>query len=149
MKTVTEQNYHSNISANIGPMEALEKISRVNEWWAKNFEGSSKNLGDIFTVRFGTTWVTFKISEFVPGKKVAWQVTDCYLPWLNDKTEWNGTTVVFEVSTNNNVTTVDMTHIGLTPEIECYEMCEKGWDEHLKESLFKLINGEKGMPQAG
>jgi hypothetical protein len=55
MKTMTvapAQNYHSSISANISPAEALEKISRVNEWWALNFEGSAKSLDDIFTVRW-------------------------------------------------------------------------------------------------
>ena len=150
MKTMTVapvQNYHSSISANISPAEALEKISRVDEWWALNFEGSAKSLDDIFTVRFGTTWVTFKITEAIQDKKIAWHVIDCYLPWLNDKTEWTGTTVVFEVSDKDNFTTIDMTHIGLVPEAECYNDCEKGWDGHIKESLFTLITEGKGMPQ--
>src|SRR5476649_2026854 len=128
MKTLTEQNYHSSIVVESNPTEIFEKISRVNEWWAPNFEGSAKNLGDTFTVRFGETWVTFKISEVVPGKSIAWHVIDCYLPWLSDKTEWNGTTVVFEVSEKDNSATIDVTHIGLTPEVECYEGCQKGWD---------------------
>jgi len=93
--------------------------------------------------------VMFKTSEFISGKKVAWQVMDCYLPWLNDKTEWNGTTVVFEVLEKDNAVEIDMTHIGLAPESECYDDCEKGWDEHIKESLFKLLTEGKGLPQKG
>src|ERR1700761_3397919 len=144
MKTATsEKNYSCSITANGSATGALDKISRVDEWWAQNFEGSAKNLGDIFTVRFGTTWVMFKTSEFISGKKVAWQVMDCYLPWLNDKTEWNGTTVVFEVLEKDNAVEIDMTHIGLAPESECYDDCEKGWEEHIKESLFKLLTEEK------
>jgi hypothetical protein len=143
------QDYHCSITANISPADAFEKISCVNEWWAQNFEGSAKNLDDVFTVRFGTTSVTFKITEAVQAKKVAWHVIDCYLPWLNNKTEWTDTTVVFEVSGQGNSTTIDMTHIGLSPEVECYTACEKGWDGHIKESLFKLMTEGQGMPQKG
>src|ERR1700688_4944079 len=111
MKTATltrEQSYHSSIVVNAGANEAFEKISRVNEWWALNFKGSAKNAGDVFTVTWGETFVTFKIAEAIPAKKVTWLVTECYLPWLNDKTEWTGTEVVFEISEENSATKVDM-----------------------------------------
>src|SRR5471030_1466125 len=96
---MNQQNYQSSIAADFTPGEAFEAIGQVNEWWAKNIEGNTKKLNDVFTVRFpGETSVTFEITESTPGKKIVWQVTDCYLPWLKDKTEWTGTTVVFEIS---------------------------------------------------
>ena len=88
-----------------------------------------------------------KVIEFIPNKKVVWQVTDCYLPWLNDKTEWNGTTVMFEIFPLGDETRVTMTHIGLVPEVECFAACEAGWDEHFKGSLFKLLTEHAGVPQ--
>jgi hypothetical protein len=39
-----------------------------------------------------------------------------------------------------------MRHIGLKPGIECFEDCVSGWDEHIKDSLFRLINEGKGTP---
>jgi len=150
MKTATltpEKNYQSNIFVNNGAEEIFEKISQVQGWWATNFTGSAKKQGDVFTVRFGDTFVTFEITEAIPAGKVVWHVTDCYLPWLNDKTEWTGTDVVFEISKEGNGTRVDMTHIGLTPEVECYTACEKGWNHHIKESLFQFLTEGKGMPQ--
>ncbi|HEY4195645.1 MAG TPA: hypothetical protein VGM63_08915 [Mucilaginibacter sp.] len=55
----------------------------------RNVEGASEKLNDVFTVRFdGGTFVIFKVTESIPGEKIAWLVTDCYLPWLKDKTEW-------------------------------------------------------------
>ena len=142
-----QQNYQSSISADFTPAEAFEAISHVNEWWVRNIEGSSENLNDVFIVRFpGETSVTFKVTESVPNEKIAWHVTDCYLPWLKDKTEWSGTTVVFEISPLGDQTQVTMTHVGLVPEVECYNGCEAGWNQYFKGSLFKLLTEHAGVP---
>ena len=145
---MNQQNYQCSIAADFTPREAFEGISRVNEWWAKNTEGSAEKLNDVFTVLFSNgTFVTFKVTESVPGEKIAWLVTDCYLPWLKDKTEWNGTTVMFEIFPLGDETQVTMTHIGLVPAIECYEGCEAGWNKYFKGSLFKLLTEHAGVPQ--
>ncbi|MDR3679441.1 MAG: SRPBCC domain-containing protein [Flavipsychrobacter sp.] len=141
------QNYHSSISVPVSADEAINKIARVSDWWAKNFEGSAQKLNDVFTVRFGETFVTFKIAEFVPDKKIVWQVTDCYLHWLNDKKEWLDTKVVWEVTSQNNTTQIDMTHIGLVPGAECYNDCFAGWTGHIQGSLYKLLTEGKGTPE--
>jgi hypothetical protein len=46
-----------------------------------------------------------------------------------------------------NATEVSFTHVGLVPEIECYNDCRKGWDFYIKESLRKLITEGKGVPE--
>jgi len=87
------------------------------------------------------------VVEMVPYKKIVWQVIDCYLHWLNDKHEWNNTTLAWEISTTGNSTQINFTHVGLVPEIECYGSCIKGWDQYVKGSL-KLITEGKGLPEA-
>jgi hypothetical protein len=82
----------------------------------------------------------------VPGKKVVWQVKDCNLHWINDKKEWKDTSVVWEASSNNGATRVKMTHAGLVPGVECYDNCKGGWDFFVGESLSKLLNENKGLP---
>jgi len=145
---MNQQNYQSSIVADFTPREAFDGINRVNEWWAKNIDASTKKLNDVFTVNFSNgTYVTFKITESVPDKKVAWHVTDCYLPWLNDKTEWTGTTVVFDIGLLADETHVTMTHVGLVPEVECYAGCEAGWNKYFKGSLFSLLTEHAGVPQ--
>ena len=145
---MNQQNYQSSIAADFTPAEAFEAINQVREWWAKNIEGSTEKLNDVFTVNFsGGTFVTFEITESVPGKKIAWLVTDCYLPWLKDKTEWTGTAVVFEISPVGDETQITMTHIGLVPEIECYGGCEAGWNQYFKGSLLQLLTEHAGVPQ--
>src|SRR5215475_6411138 len=117
------KNYHRAIMVNASPDEAIKKISQLNFWWKKDFSGSAEKLNDKFVVPFGeNSFVDFVVSEMVPGKKVVWKVTDCYLPWFNDKKEWNNTEVVFEISSENNKTNIDFTHFGLIPGIECYNV---------------------------
>ena len=141
-----KQDYNTIITTDKTAKQAFKSISNVSKWWTENLEGQSQKLDDIFTVRFGETFVAHKIVEVVPDKKVVWQVTDCYLHWLKDKKEWKGTRMSFEVSTKNNSTQINFTHIGLVPEIECYDGCAKGWNQYVKESLFKLITEGKGLP---
>jgi hypothetical protein len=39
-----------------------------------------------------------------------------------------------------------MTHVGLVPDIECYDMCSQGWDYLILKSLLNLITENKGNP---
>jgi hypothetical protein len=134
------------IKVKASPEEAIEKINQPGRWWAKKVDGKSAGLKDQFTVDFGETYVTFQISELVPGKKVAWKVTDCNLHWINDKKEWNGSEVVFEVAPDNGSTKIDFIHKGMTPEWECYESCVPGWTDHVSRSLVSFIDKGKGDP---
>lgn len=144
---MTTQDYHRSITLNVTPREAMEKIGRVSDWWAKNYEGKSQKQGDEFTVRFGDTFVNFKLTEVIPEKKVVWHVTDCNLHWINAKKEWKGTDVIFELNPENNSTRIDFTHRGLVPGVECYNDCEKGWDGHITQSLTTFLAGGKGKPE--
>lgn len=142
-----EQDYHSSFTATISPREAFEKISRVSEWWSTNFEGSSSKLGDVFTVRFKAgDWYTIKIDELIPAKKIVWNVIDAEQTWHEDRKEWAGTKIVWEITPVKNGTEVTMTHVGLVPEFECYDKCKMGWDWLMQNSLSKLLNEGKGLP---
>jgi hypothetical protein len=54
--------------------------------------------------------------------------------------------MVFDISSTNEGTLVSVTHVGLVPEIECYEQCKKGWNFYV-ESLRKLMTEGKGEPK--
>ena len=142
-----KQDYNATISVNATPKETYGKIAMVGDWWAKNFTGKALNENDTFKVRFGETFVDFRITEAIPGKKIVWYVTDCNLDWISDKKEWKDTKVVWEISAENNATQIKMTHVGLTPEVECYNDCELGWNGHVKGSLVKFLTENKGQPQ--
>lgn len=139
------KNYRRTIIVNASAEDAIKTISEINNWWKKDFSGSAAKLNDTFTVPFGEpSFVDFVVSEFTPGKKVVWKVIDCYLPWFQDKKEWNNTKVVFELSEEKGQTKIDFTHVGLVPEIECYEAFENGWNGHIN-NLIKFINEGKEL----
>jgi hypothetical protein len=48
--------------------------------------------------------------------------------------------------TNGDTSQIDMTHIGLFPEIECYNDCNGGWNHYIKDSLAKFLTDHKGYP---
>ncbi len=141
----TTRDYTRTITADIPPAEAADRIARVTDWWTRNTKGSARKPGDTFTVDFGETFVDFKVAELVPGKRIVWEVTNCRLHWIKDKTEWNGTKVAFDISSQGGTTTVRMTHIGLVPEVECFGTCEQGWNFHVGESLQQLLRTDKGL----
>lgn len=143
---MTGKDYSCSIQAPVPVQQAFDRIGQVSEWWAKDFEGRAKEQGDAFTVRFGKTFVDFTIAQADPGKRIVWQVVNCHLDWLKDKTEWKGTSVLWDLSSKNGITTVTMTHRGLVPEVECYGMCEQGWNFYVGKSLLQLFAEGKGDP---
>jgi len=142
-----QQNYNCSITANINAEEAFKKITRVSEWWSEDIKGSCEKTNDVFTIRFvfGDSF-TVQVIDIILSKKIMWLVTDCNLTWVKDNKEWKGTKISFEISAVDNTALINFTHIGLVPGIECYKGCSKGWDYFIKESLFKLLNEGKGLP---
>ena len=141
-----QQDYQCHISAPASAEEAFEGISQVSAWWAKHVEGYTESLHDIFTVRFGKTFVTFEITELDPNKRVVWLVTICNLHWIGNKTEWTGTSIVWEITPTGDGVRIDMTHRGLVPQTECFEDCKAGWNDHIGNSLKQYLTEHVGMP---
>ena len=142
-----KQDYTTTVLVRASANKAFKSINHVAAWWTENIEGSSEKLNDVFTIHFGETFATMKIVESVPDERVVWNVTDCFLHWLADKKEWKDTRIVFEISTEEDFARIQFTHIGLTPQAECYDNCVKGWDLYIKDSLAKLIIEGQGLPE--
>lgn len=129
------------------PQEVYDAIARVTEWWTINLEGATAAVGDEFTVEFGDVHRSVqRITEAIPGQRMVWHVTEAHLPWLKDMEEWTGTSMSFEISPEGNGSRLEFVHAGLTPQVECYLQCVKGWDYFIGTSLWKLLTEGKGLP---
>ncbi|SHL13829.1 hypothetical protein SAMN05444266_102173 [Chitinophaga jiangningensis] len=130
------------------PSHAIfQAICQVNRWWATNVVGNTQALDEPFTVNLSCdTWVTFRVAVFAPDWHIAWLVTDCHLPWLSNQSEWNHTTLHFYITPTLNGNKLTVIHQGLSPDLECYDRCEQGWNNFAGKSLSKLITTGHGMP---
>jgi hypothetical protein len=131
------------------PKEAFDAINNVRGWWTGDpgVEGSTDKLGDEFTYRYGTVhYSKQKVTELIPGKKVAWRVLDASLTFAKDKTEWKGTEIRFAISKKGDKTEIRFTHVGLVPDFECFDKCSNAWGSYINGSLRGLITKAKGKP---
>jgi uncharacterized protein YndB with AHSA1/START domain len=142
-----DQNLTITFTVDQSPEEVFDAINNVRGWWSGEIDGSTDKLGEEWTYRYKDVHrSTQKITELVPGKKVVWHVTDATLNFVKDKTEWNGTDIVFEIKSKDGKTELRFTHIGLVPTFECYGGCSGAWGFYINDSLRNLITAGKGQP---
>lgn len=139
-------NYSAVISVKKSPHDVFNAICDVKAWWIGSVEGDAKKVGSVFNYTYKTFHTsTQKVIELVPDKKIVWRVEDATLSFANNKSEWKGTEIVFEITGNGDQTEIHFTHKGLTPQFECYEACSGGWDFYITKSLKNLLTDGVGV----
>jgi hypothetical protein len=144
--TMNDQNYSMTILVDQTPAEAFAAINNARIWWTgePGITGSTDKLGDEFTYRYGDVHrSTHKITELVTDKKIVWHTVDSQINFVNNKTEWTGTDIVFEITQKGDQTELRFTHIGLVPSIQCYGDCSGAWGFYVNECLHSLITTGK------
>jgi len=144
---MNDQHFTTTFMVDQTPEEAIGAIKNVRGWWSEEIEGSTDKLGDEFTYRYKDVHsCKMKLIEVIPHKKVVWLVVDNYFNFTEDKSEWKGTRITFEVSEKDNQTEIRFTHLGLVPEYECFDICSNAWGSYMSGSLRTLITTGKGQP---
>ncbi len=145
---MNNQSYSATIEVALSQRDVFSRLNDVSKWWTKQvagtsteFEGESSKLNDTFILRHGEVhYSKHQLIEVIPNKKVVWLVTDSKLNWIKEnKQEWTGTKMIFEIIPEGEKTTLIFTHEGLIPQLECYVHCVHFWDRVIKEWLFNFI----------
>ena len=146
-ETMNDQSLAITFTVDQTPEQAFAAINNVRGWWSGNIEGNTDKLGDEWAYRYKDIhYSKQRITELIPGKKVVWLVVDGYLNFVEDKTEWKGTKITFEISKKGDKTEVRFTHVGLVPQYECFNACSDAWGSYINGSLRNLITSGKGQP---
>lgn len=142
-----DQNFTTTFLVDQEPQEVFEAIQNVRGWWSEGLEGGTRELGDEFTYRYKDVhYCKVKLIEVRPQSKVVWRVLDNDFNFTEDKTEWKGTEISFEISRKGDKTEVRFAHLGLVPEYECFDVCSNAWGRYINGSLRSLITTGKGKP---
>ncbi len=143
------QNYTVTILVDQTPTEVFAAINNVRGWWTGTIEGNTNKLGEEWTYRYKDIhYSKQKVTELVPDKRVVWNVLDANLSFTNDKAEWKGTDIMFDISQKDDKTEVRFTHVGLVPQFECYDKCSNAWGSLINGNLQQLITSGKNQPDA-
>lgn len=124
--------------------QVFNAINNPQDWWSGEFTGNTKKLNDEFTYQYKEFHFSKQqVVEWVPNKKVVWLVTDSTLNFIEDKNEWTGTKMIFEITEQDNKTLLRFTHQGLQPGVECFDSCSTAWTRLIQQSLFDFISTGK------
>lgn len=144
---MSDQNYTTTFVVEQSPEDVFKAVANPRAWWSRAIEGDTDKLGAVFYYHYKDMHrATFKITEFVPNKKVVWHDLHNEFNFVKDRSEWTGTDIVFEIAEKDGKTELKFTHVGLVPTYECYGVCSDAWGGYIKGSLRDLIVAGKGDP---
>lgn len=142
---MTSQSFATSFIVDQTPAEVFAAIANVPGWWTGDIDGSADRVGDEFVYRYGDVhYSRQRVTEFVPDRKVVWRVVDAKLTFTEDPAEWIGTDIAFDIAPTGEQTEVRFTHVGLVPEIECFDNCSGAWNVLVNRSLRRLIETGEG-----
>jgi len=142
--SVGENSYQREIFVSSTPADAYRALTvDYHEWWTP---GSIpiKNVGDIVTFRFGETYWTMRVIKLNPNSYVALECIEAH--HVDDRSpdssrkEWEGTKLKWTIEKKENKTRIAFLHEGLAPSLDCYEICELGWDHYFVKVLKQYLD---------
>ena len=135
------------------PQQVFDAVNDVRSWWSGNIVGDTSTVGAEWTYSVPDIHFSkLRNTELVPAERVSWLVLDSHLSFIEDKEEWTGTTVRFDITTEsaepayNPRTRLTFTHEGLNAAHECYEVCHTAWGQYILGSLRTRIQDGTGQP---
>jgi Activator of Hsp90 ATPase homolog 1-like protein len=144
---IENKDFTATIFVDQNPETAFDAVKNFRAWWSEEIEGNTGKLGEEFFYHYKDVHLCrIKLIEIIPAKKLVYLVLDNQFNFVEDKSEWINTKLIFEITSEGDKTRVQFTHEGLVQEYECYGVCNDAWKSYIEGSLQSLIATGKGMP---
>ncbi len=152
---MSNPNYKKSILVSANAATAFDAVtSGVEHWWTSPDRPLQK-IGDRAKFSFppGVSYWTFELTDMDRQSRAEWSCVDALHVHKGQpkaiETEWLGTKVNWNIKTDPEGTTIELEHVGLSPQLLCYEICEAGWDVFFLGSLKQYLETGKGTPHQG
>ena len=121
--------------------DALTTVTGLSAWWSRA-TGSGETGGQLKFFMNAPEPLVLRVVAAVRPTSVQWTVTAC-----DFLTDWVGTRPTFTITAGDDDTSeLHFRHRGLTGELDCIEMCSRGWDHYLA-SLRDYVETGRGSPR--
>lgn len=112
------------VDIHTSPQDVFETVATaagIRRWWSGDVEGDD-DVGSQVTIRFGENWkVVMKRIEATRDQRVAYQIIE------HDSDEWIGTTLAFELTPEDDWTTLKFDHRDWSAETDFFRFCSTKW----------------------
>src|ERR1700759_2423421 len=100
-----KQDFSTTLVGDQTPKQVFNAIINPQNWWPGEVKGSSEKIDDEFEYRYKAFHFSRqRVVEIIPDQKVTWLVTNSIINYVEDKEEWTGTRISFEISRKDNKT---------------------------------------------
>jgi ketosteroid isomerase-like protein len=140
--TAAVRGFAADIRYRATPEEVFDALSHPERWWSTSVDADAGHLRMHW--RDGG-YVAFRVSAD-PPRRLVWQFVEQVDHNLPRPDEWVGTMAIFELVAVGDGTRLHFEHRGLTPALDCYDVCENGWDFFLRRSVAQLLATGRGIP---
>jgi len=151
--TANEANYENAVTVRAAPERVFVALTmEMHRWWTTHTDGSLERVGDTIRVDFPPNnghW-TFEATALSPREIVELTCIDALHVVAGQSAEierdWLGTTLCWRICATGTGSRVHFEHRGLTPKLQCFDICHAGWNFFFARSLAAFLNEGTGMP---
>src|SRR5436309_6613498 len=104
---MNERSFTTTISVAATPQQVFDAVNDVRAWWGTTIVGPSDSVGDeiVHDVR-GIHHCRIRVTSSEPGRRVAWTILENSFTFVDDKDEWVGNELVFDIRPDGDRTTL-------------------------------------------
>lgn len=126
-------------------VEAAQKaiFDEMHIWWSTRVEKTASRA----TIHFGNSHVSFDFAMRDGTHVWTCREANMIIEDVDDATEWQGTSLIWQILPDDDGSRITLSHLGLTPSLDCHDVCTRGWQHFFENSLLAHLSGETATPE--